>query len=317
MRIDNPARLTVSPERHWSRYPSVILDRDGNFCVSWYRYPPPDSGETCGIVFCRGNDRLDTIAAGEPVRVTRDRRNHTGATLCQDGSGQYHLAWHCWPERMGLRYLLISHSADGESWAEPTRPLPQIEEYMLYPSLAWHPSGRFWLAFSAGPGPDFYPTARIYLTTSADGKAWEVPVPFAPGEQGDNKGVLAIGPDGELMMAWRRLEGHKYRLRWSASADGRTWREAEKVPVGCEEIDRPKLSFDNSGRPWLAYEGDGRIWVCRMEPGRGWTQAQQLDTGATVESRPSAPVQNRSGDFWLAWTSQRIGMEVWAGQLFE
>ncbi|MBK6632546.1 MAG: exo-alpha-sialidase [Betaproteobacteria bacterium] len=315
MRIETPSRLTFSPERHWSRYPAIIVNRDGNYCASWYRYPPPEAAVPCGIYFCKGSDHLDSIAVGEPVQVTRDGRNHTGAALCQDGAGQYHLAWHCWPERKGLRYLLLSRSADGLVWSEPVRVLPQIEEYMLYPSVVWHPSGLFWLAFSVGPGSDFYPAARVFLTSSTDGRSWKPPVPFPQVEPGDNKAALAIMPNGELAMTWRRREGKGHGLCWSASVDGHRWRDAVRIDVGCSDVDRPKLSADNAGRLWLSYESNGRIWAGRLDPGRSWAPPQELETGAAAESRPSALVQNRSGDFWLAWTSQRCGTELWAGRM--
>jgi hypothetical protein len=315
--IEHLSRLTVSPERHWSRYPSVILDRNGNYCASWYRYPPPDSGSPCQIYFCRGADRLDSIAALDPVQVTSDERNHTGETLCQDGNGNYHLCWHCWPQRQGMRYLLLSHSPDGKTWSTPIQPLPQIEEYMLYPSLVWHPLGRFWLTFSAGlgPGSSFYLASRVYLTSSPDGKAWEAPVMLSAGKASDNKSTLAIAPTGELVMVWRHLEGEAYGLRWSSSADGHRWREPKTIPVACAAVDRPKLSADNAGRIWLCYEGDGRIWACWRDAAQGWSQPLAIQTGAVVESRPSAPVQNRAGAFWMAWTSQRNGTEVWSARV--
>lgn len=308
--IEDLCRLTASPERHWSRYPAVIVDRSGNYCASWYRYPPPDSGIPCRIFFCRGSDRLDSIATREPVQVTSDVRNHTGATLCQDGFGNYHLAWHCWPRREGVRFLLFSQSSDGAAWSAPVQPLPQIEEYMIYPSLVWHPAGRFRLVFSAGLGA----ASRVYLSSSTDGRVWDAPTPFSEGGDGDNKGALAIAPTGELVMVWRYLIASEYGLRWSSSIDGRQWRAPEIIAATSANVDRPKLSTDNSGRIWLSYESAGAIWVCWLTLKQGWSQPLVIQTGAATESRPSAPVQNRSGDFWMAWTSQRSGMEIWSGR---
>lgn len=316
--IENPCRLTVSPEKHWSRYPSVILSQEGNYCMSWYRYPPPESAIPCSIYFCKGSDRLDSIATRTPIQVIDDGRNHSGATLCQDGFGQYHLAWHCWPQRKGGRYLLSARSSDGVAWPTPVQLLPQITEYMIYPSLTCHPSGRFWLTFSAGvgPGSSFYLSSHVYLTSSKEGKLWETPVWLPTAREGDNKSTLAVDPTGRnLVVVWRYLMGETYGLRWSSTVDGCRWREPESIEVACRDVDRPKLSSDNSGRIWLSYEGDNLIWVCWFDSARGWSQPILLNTGASTESRPSALIQNQKGEYWMAWTSQRDGTEIWAGQV--
>ncbi len=122
-------------------------------------------------------------------------------------------------------------------------------------------------------------------------------------------------PNGELAMTWRRREGKGHGLCWSASVDGHRWRDAVRIDVGCSDVHRPKLSADNAGRLLVSNESNGRIWAGRLDPGRSWAPPQELETGAAAESRPSALVQNRSGDFWLAWTSQRCGTELWAGRM--
>lgn len=314
MRIENSYRLTVSPERHWSRYPCVILNRDGNYCVSWYSYPPPDSEMPCSIYFCKGSDRLDSIETGEAIRVTNDVRNHSGGTLCQDEGGDYHLVWHCRPQHSKVRSLLYSRSPDGKSWSKPIQPVVQFDEYMVYPSLVWHPVRGLLLAFFAGQGAQ----SRVYLASSANGEVWEAPILLPICAQGDNKSALLVTQTGELVMVWRCLEGETHGLRWSSSVDGQGWRKPEAIALACREVDRPKLSSDNAGRIWLSFEGDGLIWVCRLDPDRGWSQPTALETGAAVESRPSALIQNQKGEYWMAWTSLRSGTEIWAGRvLFE
>lgn len=307
---DGLGRLTTSPPGHWSRYPAAIVDRDGHCCLSWYRYPPPDSGLPCQIWFARGGGGFASLAAAEPVRVTRDDRNHTGAALCQDGAGTYHLAWHCWPQRVGERFLLFSRSRDGREWAQPERPLPQLAEYMIYPSLACHPSGRLWLSFSAGLGRE----AGLFIASSDDGRSWESPTPFPVGRAGDNKGSLCAMPDGGFLMVWKTLAGDGYVLSWSVSPDGVTWREPKGVALAAQVIDRPKVALDRHGAPWLTYEGDGCLWLSRFDPESGWALPRKMETGASVESRPSALVQDAAGEFWVAWTSQRAGTDIWTAK---
>ncbi|MCC6658314.1 MAG: exo-alpha-sialidase [Rhodocyclaceae bacterium] len=311
MHIVNPCRLTSSPERHWSRYPAVILDREGNYCVSWYNYPPPDSAIPCSIYFCKGSDRLDSVGAREPIRVTDDERNHSGGTLCQDEGGDYHLVWHCRPQHSKIRSLLYSRSPDGISWSRPIQPVAQFNEYMVYPSLIWHPARGFFLTFFAKLGAE----SRVYITSSENGMAWKAPFMLPTCTQGDNKSALAVTQSGELIVVWRHLKGETHGLRWSSSDDGQRWHKPEAIAVACRDVDRPKLSSDNAGRIWLSYEGDGLIWVCRLDHDRGWSQPINLQTGAAVESRPSALIQNQQGEYWIAWTSQRNGTEVWAGRV--
>lgn len=309
--IDSPCRLTEIPATHWDRYPSVICDREGNYCVAWYRYPPPETEIPCRIFFCKGSDRLDSIAARTPVQVTDDGRNHTGPALCQDGSGLYWLVWHCWPQREGPRFLLFSHSEDGHAWSRPIQPLPQTVEYMIYPSLVWHPSGRFWIAFSAGLGEQ----SRVYLSSSGDGKSWKTPIAAPAGIYGDDKSTVTVSATGELLMVWRFRKNGRHELRWSASSDGIRWQDAEEIFTGVEDAERPKLSVDNGGRVWLSFEGDGAIWICRLSQNRRWSAPLPVSSGPDVESRPSALIQNRRGDYWIAWTSRPRGMELWGGKV--
>ena len=304
-------RLTASPPSHWSRYPSVICDRDGDFCAAWYRYPPPASGLPCAIYFCRGAAGLDAVGEREPVRVVDDARNHTGPVLCQDGAGAYWLAWHCWPQRKGERFLLLARSADGARWSEPRRVLAQVDEYMIYPSLAWRPSGSFWMAFAAG----LESASRILLVSSADGESWSEPVTPSCCGNGDSKASLAIGAQGELLLAWRFRRGSGHGLRVSSSRDGADWEAPQEIATGLASVERPKLAVDRQGVQWLSFEGEAAIWLCRRVPGGAWSSPRLVARSDRVESRPSALVQGRDGSYWIAWTSERDGTELWGARV--
>lgn len=311
-RVDALCRLTESPAQHWSRYPSVICDLAGNYCTAWYRYPPPASGVPCEIQICKGTDRLDSIARHASVQVTGDARNHTGPTLCQSGGGEYWLAWHCWPQREGPRFILVAHSGDGLTWSRPSQPFPQIAQYMIYPSLASHPAGRLWIAFSAGLGEH----SRIYLSSSQGRESWRAPVPAPVGTSGDDKGSLAIDSTGRFVMAWRHLEERgRHRLCWSESDNGTRWRDAQEIATAVDDVERPKLALDKERRVWLSYESHGAIWLCHLAPDRHWSVPMPVRLGTGIESRPSALVQNQAGEYWLAWTSQRDGTELWGARI--
>lgn len=310
-RVDALCRLTESPAQHWSRYPSVICDLGGEFCAAWYRYPPPASGVPCEIQFCKGSDRLDSIARRASVQATGDGRNHTGPSLCQSGGGAYWLAWHCWPQREGPRFILVAHSRDGLTWSRPSQPFPQSAEYMIYPSLASHPAGSLWIAFSAGLGEK----SRIYLASSQGTEIWQAPLPAPIGTSGDDKGSLAIDSTGRFVMVWRHLYGGSYRLCWSESEDGTRWRDAQEIPATFGHVERPKLALDRERRVWLSYESNGVIWLRHLAPDLRWSAAMPLRLGTEVESRPSALVQNHAGEYWLAWTSQRDGTDLWGARI--
>ncbi|MEN3026367.1 MAG: sialidase family protein [Chlorobiota bacterium] len=139
-----------------------------------------------------------------------------------------------------------------------------------------------WRRFGGTPG--------IYVARSTDrGQSWSVPV-LLPGSGGDTQApILAVGPQGQVYVAWRQRLGNRENALFQISTDGgRTWRSA---PVLAQSVVVPGTINSASGRQVLPDKQNIRVSSypaiavdLSTGPRRGWiylAQAGRDDLGRT------------------------------------
>ena len=159
-----------------------------------------------------------------------------------------------------------------------------------------------WRRFGTAPG--------IYLARSTDrGQSWSVPI-LLPGSGGDTQApILAIGPRGEVYVAWRQRSGDRENILLQISTDGgRTWRSSPILvqslgllgtynSASGRQVLSDKQNIRVSGYPAIAVDLSGG-------PRRGWIYIVQA--GKDVQGRPGVyfTASSTGGTSWSP--SQRI-----------
>lgn len=133
-----------------------------------------------------------------------------------------------------------------------------------------------WRRFGSTPG--------IYVARSTDrGQSWSVPT-LLPGSGGDAQApILAIGPRGELYVAWRQRSGDRENILLQISSDGgRTWRSTPVLvqslgllgsynSASGRQVLPDKQNIRVSGYPAIAVDlstGPRRGWIYVVQAGR-------------------------------------------------
>ncbi len=133
-----------------------------------------------------------------------------------------------------------------------------------------------WRRFGGVPG--------IYVARSTDrGQSWSVPT-LLPGSGGDAQApILAVGPRGELFVAWRQRSGDRENILLQISTDGgRTWRTSPVLvqslgllgsynSASGRQVLPDKQNIRVSGYPAIAVDlsnGPRRGWIYVVQAGR-------------------------------------------------
>ncbi len=169
-----------------------------------------------------------------------------------------------------------------------------------------------WRRFGGTPG--------IYVARSTDGgQSWSLPI-LLPGSGGDTQApILAIGPRGELYVAWRQRVGILENALLQISTDGgRSWRP---VPIVAQTVALLGAIHSASGRQVLPDKQNIRVSAypaiaVDLSPGprRGWLYLVQA--GKDNLGRPGIffTYSTNGGTIWEP--SQRIDNNTLGTDLF-
>lgn len=136
-----------------------------------------------------------------------------------------------------------------------------------------------------------YPTAEIYLVSSADGgKSWTKPLQVNEVSKKAPESLhwLAVAPSGEAHVAWLDIRNRKevQDLYYARVSDGKV---GANVKVGSEvcECCAPGLAVSKSGLPVVAWREGGKksssrdLWLLTSRVRGQFAPAQKLNGGAT------------------------------------
>ena len=297
--------LTVSDPDEYSSDARVAIDSRGNAVVVWTHYIP-DNASTEWIETAsrsRGGSWSAPVALSEP----RSLDPH----VVVDTEGN---ALAVWTRFDGTNHRV--QSADrpaGGSWSTPVDVSVPGQD-SLWPEVALDGQGN---GVAAWIGRDAVGQVVLTADRSAGG-AWSAPVTLSEAGRTALDPELAVGDQGNAVVAWRLLpSGSDVRDRVQAADRpvGEPWRSA--VTLSTEGLPgiRPDVAIDRWGNAvavWLQTNGFNNLWLvdsAELSPGGAWR-----DNGSYVsdESRgahandPRVTVDEH-GNAVAAWWYQSSG----------
>ena len=100
-----------------------------------------------------------------PAKVSNSARNEWNPSIAADGTGKLSVAWDSY--RNGNYDIFMRTATGPDTWSKEM-PVAASARYEAYPSIAYDPTGRLWVAYEEAPegwGKDFgaYETTGIAL----------------------------------------------------------------------------------------------------------------------------------------------------------
>jgi predicted neuraminidase len=132
--------------------------------------------------------------------------------------------------------ILISSSADGKSWSEPSVLVSSDEENAAFVASGFLATEQSLVCyFSTTYGDNFHEDVHLSTVSSSDGMVWSEPTRIASGFFIEGPRPLADGRlllGGEHVGSRRSTDGLRMRLLYSDEADGLSgWKEASIAPA--------------------------------------------------------------------------------------
>ncbi len=179
------------------------------------------------------------------------------------------------------------------------------------------------LTFDDAENEQKYPTAELYLVTSADGgKTWSKPAQVNEVSRKAPEALhwMAVAPNGEVHVAWldrRDREGPGQDLYYAKVVNGKVDRNVKLGTTVCECC-APGLAVDADGNPFVAWREGGKkssreIFAVRStDRGASFGKPVQVNRVPTKEescpmSAPAVAVSADGKTFFVAWKDVRAG----------
>ncbi len=287
-------------------FPVATTDSTGRVWVAWQGWR---QGKAAIFAATQQGDRFSA-----PAAVSNSPANEWNPAIAADSSGRVAIAWDSY--RNGSYDVYVRTASSPSRWA-PEVPVAATARYEAYPSIAYDPQGRLWIAYEEGPegwGKDF----GAYRSTG-------VSVYFARavrlvGLDGSGRLIQPADPGPTLEGAPDQREDSPGRQAdakgWETPDDQRyTRREPNAHPMPPPEPRNtlPRLCVDASGRIWLAYRSPhatlwnpiGTVWSEYLASfdGTSWTGPVYLFRSDNVLDNRPALVSRRAGDLMVIESS--------------
>jgi hypothetical protein len=247
------ARVRVSHEAGADVDPVAATGSDGRVWVAWQGWR--DGKASIFAASQHGN------AFSPPQTVSSSGGNEWNPAIAADSSGRVTVAWDSY--RNGNYDIFMRSIGAGDRWG-PEVTVAATPRYEAYPSLAYDPSGRLWVAYEeggAGWGKDFGAFNTVGVSVY-QGRVIRLRG-FEPGGRmvetaGDPGGVLA-GVGATPLEPWNTQKEAQDLDNHLDSAKNRRANVAA-ANVRAAHNNYPRLLVDSSGRIWLAYRTLYPIW---------------------------------------------------------
>ena len=244
--------------------PAAATDAKGRVWVTWQGWR---NGRAAIFAAVQNGDAFSV-----PIPVSNSPANEWNPAVAADSSGRVSIAWDSY--RNG-DYDIYLRTATGEKqWGSET-PIAATLKYEAYPSLAYDPSGRLWIAYEEGGerwGKDFgaYSTAGVSVY------------------QGRAVRLVALGRDGRLLktetdiaaiapgVASQRADSTDRQAAatgWTSPDPNKSKDRTPSRPSANFQAPRnsmPRVTVDPSGRVWVAFRSMHPIWWSQI--GTVWTE---------------------------------------------
>ncbi|MGH9665165.1 MAG: hypothetical protein ACRD9L_12135, partial [Bryobacteraceae bacterium] len=212
-----------------------------------------------------------------------------------------------WDSYRNGNYDIFMRSAVNGAWGAES-PVAATLRYEAYPSIAYDPSGRLWVAYEEGGerwGKDFgaYETTgfSVYQGRAVrligfrpDGRALRTPDDPGSVMPGASE---AHGPSGRVTSKTRQSDSDAWLDPNPSNAKDRAPNRAAANVVAPRNT-MPRLHIDPSGRIWIAFRSSfpvwwnpvGTVWTEYVSSydGKAWTGPIYLShSGNTLDNRPA------------------------------
>lgn len=208
----------------------------------------------------------------KPVVVSSSAGNEWNPAIATDGTGALTVAWDSY--RNGNYDVYLRAATPSGKWGKEMA-VAASARYEAYPSIAYDPGGRLWVAYEEGGerwGKDFgaYDSQGVALY---QGRAIRV-----RGFEKDGKAIEPVSDVADILPGApnRRadLMGRQSDLtEWLKPNVGAARNRPSARPAPAPESPKntlPRLQFDSSGRLWLAFRSAHPIWWNLV--GTVWTE---------------------------------------------
>lgn len=281
-----PLRIS-GPTKAW--FSEVAVDAEGGVHAFW------SAGDSFGdlVVACRP-DR-DACSSSEQVakRAGTDGHYTPRPAAAVDSAGHLHLIWRAKGEVVYQKLFLPDPD---EGWSKPPNRLGSG----AYSAIAVGADDTIHVAINTPIFTDqscFACGDIVYRRSKDGGISWSKGVNLSQTADGSDKPAFALGPQGELALAWE--EGHDFYvgkgvgrgITITVSLDGGlTWQPATTFEDTADPPNSPAVGFDRNGALVLVWRhrgaADGVFFRRSNDAGRTWSEPAQIDG---LRSRYGAP----------------------------
>lgn len=255
-------RLTSEPGS--DVFPVAATDAKGRVWVAWQGWRKGRAAIFAAV------QQGDSFSA--PAAVSTGPGNEWNPAIAADTNGNVSIAWDSY--RNGNYDVYMRSASAPGTWGKETA-VAASARYEAYPSIAYDPSGRLWVAYEEGAerwGKDFgaYDTAGVALYQGRairirgferDGRAITTAqdigfvLPGVPNQKVDKPGQQTEDPQ------WLEPNPQNAKTRPASRP---------AVNITAPRNTMPRLHFDSSGRMWVAFRSSHPIWWNPL--GTVWTE---------------------------------------------
>ncbi|HUE22660.1 MAG TPA: hypothetical protein VMQ86_13330, partial [Bryobacteraceae bacterium] len=247
------ARLQISREPGADVDPVAAAGSDGRVWVAWQGWR--DGKAAIFAAAQQGN------GFGAPATVSSSSGNEWDPAIAADGTGRITVAWDSY--RNGNYDIFMRSTSPAGQWGAEA-PVAATARYEAYPSLAYDPSGRLWVAYEEageGWGKDFgaYSTPGVALYQGIVIRLRGFEPSGRVVETTDDLGAVLPGVAPSPYDPWNaQKDAQDLDKHLDFAKDRRPNVSAANVTAAHNNY--PRLLVDASGRIWLAYRTIYPIW---------------------------------------------------------
>jgi hypothetical protein len=259
------AEIVISKASGSDVFPVATTDSQGRVWVAWQGWR---NGKASIFAASQEGDRFSA-----PQPVSNSSANEWNPAIAADSKGRVTVAWDSY--RNGSYDVYARTTTASGAW-EQEIPVAATARYEAYPSIAYDPQGRLWIAYeeaAEGWGKDWGAhisagvplyDARAIRLIGLDASGRLVDPGVAPGVV--LPGVAQVRSDTTIGKqaddtGWEKPDPELWKRRLA---------NAHPFPTGNPRNTMPRLSADASGRLWLAFRTNApAVWG---PLGTSWTE---------------------------------------------
>src|ERR1700691_883145 len=287
-------------------FPAAAADSKGRVWVAWQGWR---QGKAAIFAATQQGEGFSA-----PAAVSNSPADEWNPAIAADAAGRVTVAWDSY--RNGSFDVYVRGASSPGHWGAEV-PVAATARYEAYPSIAYDPQGRLWIAYEEGPegwGKDFgaynssgvsvyFARAIRLVGLDTSGRLIQPPDPGPALE-----GIPAVREDSPARQAdakgWETPDEQRYARREP---------NAHPMPPPEPRNTLPRLAVDASGRIWLTYRSPqatlwnpiGTVWSEYLASfdGTSWTGPVYLFRSDNVLDNRPALISRKPGELLVIESS--------------